>query len=626
MEKITFIGAEALAAGIEKVAALLQIELAEGGIVFTCEKCDTPTLEVSLDGRRGLIRYAEPCQFFRALGLAVEHIRDGEQVFAVREKPQFKMNGVMFDMSQGNAAFNQRTMKEMLDRMAIMGLNTAMLYCEDNYEVENQPYFGYMRPSFTMEQMRELDDYAYELGIEMIPCIQTLAHMPDALRWSVYDEIKDYAACLLVGEEKTYQFLDDVIRSASAPFRSKKIHIGMDEAWELGTGQYLKKNGYRKNGEIIKEHLDRVIEIIRKYGLEPMMWDDMFFTAFGDGTYRQTATPVPDFVRDMVPPEMRCIYWDYGNSSDLRIERQKELSDKIVFAGGCWAWLAYGMAYDWTLKSSNNALALCRKHNIREVFLTTWGDNGVEAPEVLNLFGAQIFAENGYADEFDEAKFEKRLRFCTGAVASDLRALQYMDMTPDTVGLARDYQAVASKYLMWQDILTGLMDKNIEGVPLRAHYEKLAEALRAAVGRNGYFDPVFRLEARAAEVLAQKAEMGLRLTAAYRAADRETLRRIAEEELPTLYHAVEALCEEHRELWLRYYKPLGWDILDLRYGGLLNRIRSAAKAVSGYLAGKRERIEELEVERLPFNGKSGPPLWYNFYGKYVSPSRIDPYA
>ena len=62
-----------------------------------------------------------------------------------------------------------------------------------------------MRPRFTFEQLKECDEYAAMFGIEMIPCMQTLAHLPDVLKWSVYADIKEDNTTLLVGSERTYE-------------------------------------------------------------------------------------------------------------------------------------------------------------------------------------------------------------------------------------------------------------------------------------------------------------------------------------------------------------------------------------------------------------------------------------
>ena len=164
----------------------------------------------------------------------MDWLKQGETDKFLAETPLFATNGAMVDMSR-NAVMNVKTVKEMLRRMALMGLNTYMLYTEDSFDLPTRPHFGYMRPRYTEQQLRELDDYADMFGIEMIPCIQTLAHLQEVLKWNgVYGGISDYEACLLVNEEKTYEFIRRVITSATRPFRTKRVHIGMDEAFMLG--------------------------------------------------------------------------------------------------------------------------------------------------------------------------------------------------------------------------------------------------------------------------------------------------------------------------------------------------------------------------------------------------------
>ncbi|WP_077302538.1 family 20 glycosylhydrolase [Virgibacillus pantothenticus] len=158
----------------------------------------------------------------------------------MKEEPQFDTSGAMLDASR-NAVLKVQEIKNMLRKMAVMGLSVLLVYTEDTYEVEEYPYFGYMRGIYTEEELKTCDEYAADLGIEMIPCIQTLAHLSEALKWNYAAEIKDTADILLVGELKTYDFLEAIITAASRPFNSNRIHIGMDEAHQLGLGKYLKK-------------------------------------------------------------------------------------------------------------------------------------------------------------------------------------------------------------------------------------------------------------------------------------------------------------------------------------------------------------------------------------------------
>lgn len=222
------------------------------GITVHVNKIKEDRLEVIKTGNDIVICYKETIHFFRALGLLIEALRKDNE-FTISEKPQFTMNGAMFDVSQGNAVINVTNIKNILTKMAAMGLNMLMLYVQDSYEIKDEPYFGYMRGRYTYDELKECDDYADIFGIEIIPCIQTLAHLIHALKWPCYDDIKEDDDTLLVGHERTYEFIEKMISAAAAPFRSKRIHIGMDEAWKLGQGKYLLLNGYKSKFDIMTE-------------------------------------------------------------------------------------------------------------------------------------------------------------------------------------------------------------------------------------------------------------------------------------------------------------------------------------------------------------------------------------
>lgn len=576
------------------------------------------------------IVFDRPCHFFRGLGLIAENLYRGNTDFEIKETPYFDMNGPMFDVSQGNAAFTVPVIKKILRQLALMGLDMFMLYSEDSLEVQNQPYFGYMRARYSEAEMKEIDDYAYMLGIEVIPCIQTLAHMPDPLHWNIYRPIKDYAECLLVGEDKTYEFLRDLILSASRPLRSKRIHIGMDEAYNLGRGHYLEKHGYREPIVIMKEHLERVMEILDELGLEPMMWGDMYFRHLG-GAAECIGKPIPQNVKDAVPKGMSPVYWDYSDRSVedyiKRIEVYKNLDAPTVYAGASWAWVGYSLSWSKTLKSTNNALTACKKAGIRQVMMTTWGDNGVEALMHINIAGCQLYAEHGYNETVDVNRLAERFEFCTGARLADFEALELLDRTPVVEGIEDPSHYNCSKYLMWQDILTGICDYNIRGFELDKHYEAVEKRLSAAVGNSGWYGGLFEYSAAAAHVLAKKSQMGLRLTEAYKAGNRAALENFAKVELPELIERFKNLRKVHMKNWFELYKPFGWDVMDMRYGSLITRINSAIEEIEMYLDGRLQKIEELEAERLEYinyGGKGGPVKYLNYFGDIVSPSRIAP--
>lgn len=141
----------------------------------------------------------------------------------------------MLDCSR-NAVMKPKRLKEFIQLIKKMGYNTLMLYTEDTYEIEDEPLFGYLRGRYTIEELQDIDSYCKDNGVELIPCIQTLAHLGLIFKFGHYASIRDCMDVLLVDEEKTYDLIDKMFQSLSKAFTSKRVHIGMDEAHWLGRG------------------------------------------------------------------------------------------------------------------------------------------------------------------------------------------------------------------------------------------------------------------------------------------------------------------------------------------------------------------------------------------------------
>lgn len=60
----------------------------------------------------------------------------------------FRRFGTMLDCSR-NAVMSVNSLKKWIDITADLGYNTLLLYTEDTYELDDNPYFGYMRGRYT---------------------------------------------------------------------------------------------------------------------------------------------------------------------------------------------------------------------------------------------------------------------------------------------------------------------------------------------------------------------------------------------------------------------------------------------------------------------------------------------
>ncbi|MEK8129095.1 beta-N-acetylhexosaminidase [Paenibacillus filicis] len=613
--------------GIRALAPELGIEESEQGLPVNVGQV-AEGLEVGQAEGRAYIRYAQRHQFFRGLGLLVQHGGSGEP-FELREQAQFDTIGPMFDLSR-NAVLTLDTFQFLLRKMALMGLNSVMLYLEDTYEITGEPYFGYMRGRYTQAELREIDDYAYQFGIEAFPSIQTLAHLEEFLKWEPVKEYRDTKGALLVGEEATDRLVERMIESVSAPFRSRKIHIGMDEAEELGRGKYLDKNGFTERFEIMTNHLDKVLQAVRSRGLKAMMWSDMFLKlASRDGAeYYDHDTQIPEEMARRIPKDVDMVYWDYTHMEpedyEQLIAKHRPLGCNLVFAGAVWVFNTFGVNYGLSLKATDAALQVCKRENIREIYATMWGDDGMESNPLIALLGLQFYAEHAYsADKPDWQRVAERVKFCTGLDADTYLQLKLLDETPGSEPDNRK-QSNPSKFLLYQDVLLGLFDKQIEGLAMSEHYTQVEQAIVSRRDAEAELDYLFEVPQKLTAVLRRKSELGIVLKRAYDAGDTGTLKRIADVVLPEVAGAVRELRDAHRSQWLRMYKPFGWEVLDIRYGGVINRLDTAVVRLTDYLEGRISRIEELEQERLlystanRFNNRGVG--WCSYYYRMASPN------
>lgn len=641
--KFNFIGdISELAAGLEILAPDYGFEVADGGVPVHVNKGEG--LFVRYDGKQAQIVYSRPCEFFRALGLLLQESEYGKKPFERKEKSAFETCGAMVDLSHG-PLMNVDALKSCMRKMAMMGLNMFLFYREESYYVPEYEYFGYMRGRHTFEQIKELDDYAYALGIEIIPAIQCLGHLRNTLRWGQFAPVKDTYDCLLVGEEETYRFIECMIKAAMAPLRTKRIHIGFDETMSLGTGAYRVKHGMVPREDIFCEHLGRVAKICERLGYTPNIWADMFFRIGGAAVnYDLSNNEVPEEIKQKIPETVELTAWDYTSLDTTNLETQirslQSAGRKMWFGGAVQDWHGFCVNYYLTRAASKVALELCKRLGVSSIIDTTWGDDNTERDFFCNMLGFQIYAEYMYSDNPTFEQIMHRCDFCLKAPAQMLLDIADID-NPEGVDdlLAIKDQLVDSmapenntnntpdaspslvnpaKYFMWQDPLVGLFDTEVDKLDFAAHYEKQKKKLLAYVGKYPEFERSLTFYISLCDALILKHSIGARMRAAYLANDREELAHLADDVIPETVKRVEALRENHRELWFERNQAFGLDSIERRYGGVIIRLNTAIYRLKKYLSGEFKSIEELEEPRLPATRKSSHVAYTQGYGSIVS--------
>ncbi len=570
----------------------------QGTELLICMDPVCTAAETSVNKDQVSIRCATLVQAARAVGNLLSGLEP------VVEKNDFKTLGIMLDCSR-NGVMRPDHLKKWLRRLALLGYNMVMLYTEDTYEIKDIPEFGYMRGRYSIEELQEIDRYASMLGIEIIGCIQTLGHMEQTLRWHEFGKYKDTDQVLLAGSDDTYEMIESMIVSIKTALNTSRIHIGMDEAWDLGRGMYIDKFGYREENDIFCDHLNRVVAIAEKHGMKPMIWSDMFFRiASSSGNYYDTDCTISQSVKDKIPENVELVYWDYyaqdSSHYEQMTDRHLELSGRIpVMASGVWTW---GIPWYWHSQTARNALPCidaCRSKGIDELFFTLWGDDGAYCDFDSALAGLTLCSEKSYSLELNE-----------DAVRAKFNAL--FDSDYDAIFRAAEMNDhLKTGMILWDDPLQAIYMNTASDTQLKAAadgYTAIANDLDSQKVPAGSGDIAHATQL--CRCAAMKLRLRLNLVAAYKTNDRNCLNRLMHDADETA-SALNDLMESFRRNWMRRNKPQGLEVIQIRLSGNITRFRELKRRIEEYLGGLAETIPELEEiqDRNPLGTR---PRYKNF--------------
>ena len=532
--------------------------------------------------------------------------REGRQQLDVRQERRFASCGVMLDVSR-NAVMKPESVKQLIRMLASLGLNLLMLYTEDTYEVPGYPYLGYLRGRYSMDDLRELDAYAASLDVELVPCIQTLGHMEQFLQWNENGHLRDQNDSLLPEDERTYDLIEAQVSALRSCFRTGRIHVGMDEAHGVGLGRYYQQHGPENRHGILTRHLQRVTDICHAHDFHPMMWSDMFFRLGSvNGDYYDPQAHVPEETIAQIPP-VDVVYWDYYHMEEdfylHHLNEHARMGSSTSFAGGIWTWSGFLPHVKRTDATMRPALRACAKRNVQTVLATMWGDDGAETNPFLAMNQLPIFSESCWQG-CDVAEEEIRLagECLTGMEDRCFRAMG--EFYPS------ERERCTGKSLIWCDLLYPLTNLGFETTDVAAARMRQAEKILA--------DYTDTLEGRFAQLCmqtaAKKGEIISVLRDRYLAGDRAYLTKVANEDIPELLCLYQALSSTHQTLWERDMKRYGWEVLCIRYGGAIARLKDVQDEIRRYLNGQLEKIEVLHEEPLSAHRRT-----FQHYHSFATP-------
>jgi hexosaminidase len=569
-----------------------------------------------------VIEYAEKVDAFRGFILYLSHKQSAQGFFnEINEHCPHKMNGSMLDVSR-NGVYTIYALKKNLVKHALLGLNMMILYTEDTFEVKGEPFFGYMRGRYSEQEIKEIDAYAAKLGIEMFPCIQTLGHLEQVLQWPTFHKLRDTDGILMASEDSSLAFIEKMIDNSSKAFKSKRIHLGMDEAIGIGSGFYRDRYGAKEPFEILSNHLKKVSALCEKKGLKPMIWSDMYFRLGSKtGDYYDLESKIPKDVIKEIPKNIQMVYWDYYNT-DVNfyrkfIQAHRKMNRDCIMATGIWTWSRFWAASSFTFKALGASMAACRQEKVEEVFATLWRDDGSECVEESSLPGFIFYADSCFNDKTNANQNKAIFKTIFKGDWDDFMLADNLDYVAKAKVTEMDRPNI-SKMLLWQDPVLGHLEGDLDKLALNKYYKDLHHQLNKAALKGGY-NQFLDLPVKLSSVLAIKAELHHNIKKAVLKNDTTYLKGIGLKEVTLLKKLIKELCLAHRKMWYRNFKPFGFEILEVRYGGMLIRLDSLEILIKTFLK-DGETPAEFLVKAEPVY-KEGLKHAYT-YRRCLSASRI----
>ncbi len=505
----------------------------------------------------------------------------------------FKRFGTQIDCSR-NAVMSVDALKRWIDICSAMGHNVLMLYTEDTYEIDGHPYFGYGRGRYSKAELKELNAYALSKGIELIPSINTLAHLNTIFRWKQYADIHDCEDILLCEDERTYALVEDMIKTLADCYTSSIINVGMDEADMIGRGKYFDAHGEQKRIEIILRHLNKVSEIAKKYGKELLIYSDMLFALATHSEYADENAKVQEDVSHLIPDNVSLVYWNYYKREKedyaklIRINQEIK-KEGLWYYGGVWNWFTFSPENSYSIAGFRNSIPACLETNVENVIISLWGDDGAECSRFAAL-PAVFYASELIKGNTDEASIKAKFEEMFGMPFDKFILL---DLT--TCNETEVYTSEPTRYILYNDPFIGLVETTIPDYAKKDHEElaKLLAPLRKHERWGYLFDTLHAL----CKVTALKCDIGTRIRDAYEKEDKAELVKVIAD-LRKLKRLVRQFYLAFRRQWMIENKGHGFDVSDIRIGGVMTRVEHCADRLQDYVDGKISQIEELEEKLL----------------------------
>lgn len=216
--------------------------------------------------------------------------------------PDFPNRIVMDDISRGPiSTFSY--IKEQIDRLSSFKINYLTFYVEHVVQSATYPDFSPANGKLTLQQIRELSDYAARNYMQLIGSFQSFGHFEKILSLPQYEDMGATRTMISPIDPKAKEFLKTVLEEYCEAFNAPYFNVNCDETWDLGRGKtktYADSIGLSR---FYAEHINFLHDVLAGKDKKMMMWGDIALQ------HKE--------IFNLIPKDIMFLSWEYGSQNDF---------------------------------------------------------------------------------------------------------------------------------------------------------------------------------------------------------------------------------------------------------------------------------------------------------------------
>ncbi|GAB3471166.1 family 20 glycosylhydrolase [Kineococcus endophyticus] len=337
--------------------------------------------------------------------------------YDISDHPDFPVRGFMLDVSRDRVP-TRRTLARWVDVLVLARINTLELYTEHTYAFSGEQEVWQDASPLTAQDLQWLDALCASRGVDLVCNQNTLGHMERFLKHPRHAQRAENEDGFEMREvhrppstlEPTPEnaaFVQGLLEDVTPNFRTKRLNVGADEPFELGTGKSAGRAEEVGLGTVYWDYVTSVLQpwLDRGYAVE--FWADVF----GDH---------PELM-DKVPAGAVPVVWQYDSpqllqevvdaASPGQVQEWESLGvdvtalrdgfrdrAKLLLDAGIPFWVAPGASnwnsllgrWDNAVGNMLDAAEVGLAHSAQGYLNTSWGDHGHWDPPSV-AFGPVLF-------------------------------------------------------------------------------------------------------------------------------------------------------------------------------------------------------------------------------------------